>query len=89
MVSYIIVYESQGRRDAADAIHDAVKNYAHWGRVTNSCWVITTETKTAVNIRDEIADLIESSDRLLVVRSGTEAAWRNVKASSEWLKQHL
>jgi hypothetical protein len=42
-------------------------------------------------IRDIIGKLLESTDRLFVVRSGTEAAWKRALGADadDWLKEHL
>lgn len=47
--------------------------------------------KKASEIRDEIIQMTTAEDRIFVIRSGTEAAWKNSygKDNNEWLKKHL
>src|SRR3546814_5002418 len=65
-----------------------IKSYGTWARVTESNWVIVT-TKTAVQIRDDLLTVLDSNDRLFVVKSGREAAWHNSRCKNEWLKAKL
>jgi hypothetical protein len=55
-----------------------------------NCWAITTDM-TASQIRDQILAVIGATDRLFVVRSGTEAAWAHSygENNSTWLKNNL
>lgn len=47
--------------------------------------------KKASEIRDEIIQMTTAEDRIFVIRSGTESAWKNSygKDNNEWLKKHL
>jgi hypothetical protein len=88
MACYLISYDlRQPERDYDDLIK-AIKAYKTWAHITESLWAVVT-TSSARNIRDNLFNHIDADDRLIVVRSGTEAAWRNPICRREWLKKHL
>ncbi|WP_044398841.1 hypothetical protein [Lacinutrix sp. Hel_I_90] len=47
--------------------------------------------KKASEIRDEIIQMTTAEDRIFIIRSGTEAAWKNSYGTknNDWLKKHL
>jgi hypothetical protein len=47
--------------------------------------------KKATEIRDSLGRVMQSGERVFVIRSGTEAAWRNSygEKNNEWLKKNL
>lgn len=49
------------------------------------------DTKSPVEIRDELTPFMTNEDRLFVIRTGTAAAWRNSygEDNDNWLKKHL
>ena len=69
-------------------LYDAIKSYGTWGKLTESCWAIVTAS-SAVEIRDYLHQFIDNNDRLMVIRGGREAAWRNMMAEKQWLEQNL
>ncbi len=87
MKTYIITYDLVKERDY-ESLHEAIKQYSKWARVTESTWAVVTNKK-ASEIRDELRQVMDSDDRLFVVKSGVEAAWRNSRCKNEWLKENL
>lgn len=87
MKCYIISYDLRKKRDY-ESLYKAIKSYSRWAHITESTWAVVT-ARTAVQIRDHLSESMDHDDRLFVVRSGTEAAWRNVKCRNEWLKDNL
>lgn len=69
-------------------LYNAIKEYGVWAKITESSWAIVTES-TATEIRDNLVSYLDNNDRLFVIKSGHNSAWRNVIASSEWFKKHL
>jgi hypothetical protein len=67
-----------------------LKAYRTFCPIHRHCWAVVTEQR-AKDIRDNLADLLAPKDRLFIVRSGTEAAWRNTYGpkTNEWLKKYL
>lgn len=88
MKCYIITYDLRSPGRNYDGLYEGIKSYGTWGKLTQSTWAIVT-TETAVQVRDYLSKYIDSNDRIFVVKSGKEAAWKNVRAGSEWLKKHL
>ena len=88
MPSYIITYDLLSPGQKYDELHEQIKSYGTWARVTESNWIVVTD-KSAVQIRDHLLSCIDSGDRLFVVKSGTEAAWHNTRCKNEWLRKHL
>ena len=87
MTCYIISYDLRRDRDY-QSLYDAIKSYPKWAHITESTWAVVT-SKTAVQIRDHLSRIIDHDDRVFVVKSGTEAAWRNVMCRNEWLRKNL
>ena len=84
---YIISYDMAGGDDY-DELHDAIKAYGTWAHITESTWAVVTEY-SAKEIRDDLGQYLPDGSRLLVVKSGVEAAWRNPICRNEWLKKNL
>lgn len=87
MTRYIISYDLRGERDY-DALYEAIKSCGSWAHITESMWAVVT-TKTAVQVRDHLSSVMDQDDRIFVVKSGVEAAWRNVICKNQWLKDNL
>ena len=84
---YIIAYDLHEGADYK-ALHDAIKSYGTWARITESTWAVVT-SKTAEGVRNHLGELMDAEDRIFVVRSGVESAWRNPRCRSEWLKEYI
>lgn len=87
MKCYIISYDLRKDRNY-DELYKAIKSYGTWAHIAESTWAIATD-QTAAEVRTYLAQYLDSDDRVFVVRSGREAAWRNVLCRSEWLKSNL
>lgn len=84
---YIIIYKlAVGVTD--QAIDNAIRTYGTWAKITSDTWAIVT-TQTATQIRENLERHVGIGGRIFVIKSGLEAAWRNVECSSEWLKRNL
>lgn len=88
MACYIISYDLLAPGRDYKSLNAAIKSYGTWAKITESLWAVVTEDK-ATAIRDKLSAHLDPNDRLFVVKSGTEAAWRKVICRSEWLKEHL
>lgn len=82
---YIITFKNPSDVTALTA---EIKKYGTWARITEYTWAVVT-TQTATNIRDNLGTYFTTQGRLFVIKSGIEAAWKNVECSSEWLKKNL
>ncbi len=86
MVCYIISYDLVKDKNY-EKLYEAIKSFG-WAKITESTWAIITD-KSAKELRDHLTKFIDSNDRLFVIKSGVEAAWRNVICNNEWLKTNL
>ena len=84
---YIINYDLRKQRNY-DALYTAIKSYGTWAKVLESCWAIVT-TQSATQVRDYLAQHMDSDDGLFVVKTAGVAAWRNVNCSDQWLKDNV
>ena len=87
MPAYIISYDLRQQRDY-DSLYEAIKSYGTWAHIAESTWAVVTSS-SAVAVRDHLSKHVDADDRIFVVKSGVEAAWRNVICRNEWLKEHL
>lgn len=88
MATYIISYDLKKPGQNYEKLHEAIKSYGTWAKINESLWAVVTAS-TAVEIRDKLLAHIDSNDRLFVIKSGVEAAWRNSICKNEWLKERL
>ena len=88
MHCYIVLYDLCKPGQNYERLYMQLRNYERWGRLTESAWAIVT-SKNYIQLRDELKMYIDENDRLLVVRSGQEAAWNNLMASTEWIRENI
>ena len=87
MPCYIISYDLRNQRDY-ESLHEAIKSYGTWAHITESTWAVVTPSP-ATKVRDNLLGYMDADDRLFVVKSGVEAAWRNIICKDQWLKDNL
>jgi len=87
MKCYILSYDLVYQRNY-EPLWTAIRSYPNWAKITESTWAIVTD-KSAAEIRDHLSRYMDSDDRIFIVKSGTESAWRNVICKSEWLQTNL
>ena len=87
MNTYLISYDMAEGGDY-DALYDAIKAYGTWAHITESFFAVRT-TDSATSIRDNLGQHLPNGSRLMVVKSGSVAAWRNAICKTEWLKKNL
>ena len=87
MQCYIISYDLRKQRNYDD-LYQEIKSFPTWAHITESTWAIVAE-ESAAEIRGNLRKVVDADDAIFVVRSGGEAAWRNVICKSEWLKKYL
>jgi len=85
--TFIISFEVPNGTNLSD-FYNALKGYGHWARLTEHTWAIVTDQK-AKDVRDYLVGFLPSGSRLLVVKSGSVSAWRNLICSTEWLRNNL
>ena len=91
MAIYMIGYDLRPSKDESyDELFAALETIGtgYWDCL-ESTWLIMTE-KTAVQIRDEIAQHIKPDDRILIMRYGEGAAWLGFQQECQtWLEDNL
>lgn len=65
-----------------------MKSFDGYGKITEHAWAILSSLNP-VQIRDLLKSYLDSTDRLMVLRSGQEGAWTKCIASNDWLKKNL
>ncbi|USK40153.1 CRISPR-associated protein Cas2 [Cytobacillus firmus] len=89
MKSYLISYDLIGPNRDYDSVTEKIKSYGTWARPLESVWIIKTDD-AATTIRDNIASVMDSNDKLIVVQLSGTAAWRNLSDEmGKWLKENL
>jgi len=89
MTCYIVTFQTNSE-DSRNRVREALKEYSSYCPIHNYCWAVRTEEK-AKEIRDKIKGILETGERVFVIRSGTEAAWFNSysEKNNKWLKENL
>ncbi len=87
MTCYIISYDLVNERDY-EKLYAAIEAYGNWAKITESTWAIVT-SESAKEVRDKLIGTIDGDDKLIVIKSGREAAWKNISCSNEWLQKNL
>lgn len=88
MACYIISYDLRAPGRNYEQLYAAIKAYGKWAHINESLWAVVTDTN-AVAVRDNLTKYLDPNDRLFVVKSGVEAAWKNSMCKNEWLKGNL
>jgi hypothetical protein len=61
-----------------------IKNLGESMQITATLWALKTEAP-AKELRDTLRDQVNAGDRLMVVKSGREAAWHNILGTNQWV----
>lgn len=85
---YIVIYDLRAPGRNYESLYQAIKNYGTWGKISQSAWAIVS-SKNSVEIRDDLMKYLDRNDRLMIVKSGLDAAWVNAMASKDWLQENL
>ena len=87
MKCYLISYDLKGARDYA-SLYEAIKSYGTWAHILESTWAILTD-QSAKEIREYLKGFLDQDDKIFIVKSGGEAAWKDVLCAHDWLKNNL
>ncbi len=87
MNCYIISYDLRFGGNYT-SIHNAIKAYGTWAKITESTWAVVTN-QSSEQVRDNLLGYMDNNDRLFVIKSGGEAAWMRVNCNYEWLQKHI
>ena len=87
MATYLICSDLNSAYDQEE-FASGIKSLGESRQVLSGVWVVISD-KDATQIRDELAVLMESTERLLVVKSGSVGAWKNILSDNKWLADNL
>ena len=60
-----------------------------WAKPLESCFIVAS-TMNAAQIRDSLTPYLDTNDKLLVLRAGSEwASWNIAKEVTDWLKRKI
>ena len=85
MYKYVVSYDLRIQRDYSK-LSEALRKFPNWGRVTESTWLVST-TWAAKQVADYLVQHMDSDDRLFVIETTNDAAWRNVICETDWLRK--
>lgn len=91
MAAYMVTYDlSQPKRDYPRLYQRIKAISGTWAHITESSWVVVSTSKSAVGIRDDLVQAIDSDDSLFVAELTGAAAWTGLPVErTEWLKANL
>jgi len=89
MTTYIVTFDVKNKTRLS-TLKGVLKSYGLFCPIHENAWAIRVE-KTASEIRDELMKYTVLEDRIFVIRTGTESAWKNSygEKNNEWLKKYL
>ena len=89
MSTYLVTFEINDF-ERKIKLKEQMKLFNGYCPIHDNAWAIITEKKSA-EIREMLSINLITTDRIFIIRSGTEAAWLNAYGltNSEWLKKHL
>lgn len=89
MTTYIVTFEVNDKTRRSK-VYEKLKEFRYYCPIHENAWAIQTDKKST-DIRDYISQVMLADDRIFVIRTGTEAAWKNAYGNdhTEWLKKHL
>jgi hypothetical protein len=88
MQCYIVSLDLLDPLSNHDALYAQLSTYSHFAKLNGSTWALVTD-QSALQIREQLSQHLAANDRLFIVKSGVEAAWRNPECENEWLKENL
>ena len=88
MATYVITFEVDDSRK--DSLREKLREFGSYCPIHDNCWAVVSDKKPK-EIIDFLSDSLSVPDRIFIIRSGTESAWRNSygEKHSKWLKEKL
>jgi len=89
MPTYIVTFEVGAAR--LPLFKEALKSFSGYCPINSTSCAITADSAKAVEVINILKAKINATDRLFVIRSGTDAAWLNAygEKNDDWLKKYL
>lgn len=91
--TFLISYDLGVPETAEDykKIINYIKSFGNWAKPLQSVWLVKSSTKGCADIRDDIKKLIDSNDKVLVIKI-TGDNWASYNLSKEvvdWMKNNI
>lgn len=87
MTTYFISCEL-GDQFSQDGFFSKLQSLGELKQFSANAWFLSSEM-TAKEIRDELVAEMDGSERLMVMRSASPAAWRNSMVDGKWLLSNI
>ena len=89
MKNFVISYDLIGPNRDYDNLYNAIKDYGSYARVTESFWIVNTNS-TSSSIRDNLKSILDENDKLIVLELQGNWATSNIsKEVNDWLKSNV
>lgn len=91
MSTYIVTYDLRKPGRNYEDLYTYLKSLDNWCHLADSTWVVVS-SKSAEQIRDGIAAVVDAGDRYAVIKGATPGvgAWHGMADEvSDWLKKYL
>lgn len=90
MRTFLVGYDLNEPGQDYEPLYEKLKSFGTWWHHLDSTWLLQADMQ-AVDLRDQLKPLLDSSDELLVIDvTGDAAAWTGFnKRGSEWISNHL
>jgi hypothetical protein len=92
MRTLLIAYDLVRAETSAEyeKLFEMLKGFSSWARPQYSLWLVKSDM-SAAQVRDQLAELLDSADKLLVMDvTGDSAAWKSLHADvSGWIQKQL
>jgi hypothetical protein len=85
-MTFIIVYELAQPGLNKELLVGKIKEYGSWARITDSSYLISTEIVDPTAVREYLATVLRTEDKLYVGASTRPSAWRGTPEEvSKWI----
>lgn len=89
MSCYIVTFEVADPA-AKTRLKEQIKTYNNYCPINENSWAVVTEN-TALQVCNYLKTVVADTDRIFVIKSGTEGAWINAygQPHTDWLRKNL
>lgn len=89
LLVYTISYDLNRPGKDYPNLYETIKALGSWCHPVDSTWYVDT-MRTAVQVRDALQSVVDSTDQILVSSASAPGAWTGLDDEvSAWLKNHL
>ncbi len=87
MKTYVLSFELNDEYDQSQ-IFEELATLGEIQKALSSTWFLRSES-TAKEIRDQLGEYLAPDERVMVMKSGGPAAWRNLMCDNKWVIENL